>query len=620
MAAIETTLAYPGTVRLTTPYLRRWTLFYQTPQVDTCLLYWLPGRPTRFEPQALTLDAELPGLVQQLMAYLKQRLPKACLQEQVGAYAAISLVFNTQQQPFSHCLHRLKQALAQWQPDTHSHAKAQGRLIRIPVCYDPAFAWDLAAVAQHTGLSPEALVAAHTQAVYQVHAVGFSPGFAYMGTVPASLQVPRHPQPRQSVPAGSVAIAAQQTAIYPIETAAGWHIIGRTPLDLSLQDPANLTRFRVGDRVQFEPISQTSFHQWQGASDAHSNTDSAETTMTTAPALSKRPAFQLEHHRFPITIQDGGRTGYQHAGLAPSGAIDRWGAFQANACLGQPIDWPVLEIALGQCTLVSTGACHIALAGADMACRHNQRPVARYRAISIQPGDRLCFDMARTGRYGYVAIQGGWDSPVFYGSRSVNQREGLGQALQSQTDLFQLNPARQNNQNSLSPCQQPTESVTRSATRSAWLPSQLLQPTLSKHTPVVLRFVPGFQWSAMSANAQALFCQTLFEVDANSNRIATRLSPLTQADALTDAMGAFNLISEPLCDGAIQIPPSGTPIVMQADRPTMGGYPKPGALWRPDLYKLAQLPPNQRVRFVPMRFDLAQRQWAQWQGFWSKTP
>lgn len=128
-------------------------------------------------------------------------------------------------------------------------------VIEIPVCYDPRVAPDLAHVATYADLSIDAVVALHCSVEYRVLAVGFALGFAYMGPLPAPIQLPRKRTPRTQVPAGSVAIAEAQTTVYPIDTPGGWHLIGRTHQPLvRLSDTIDLT-LPLGSRVRFTPIS-----------------------------------------------------------------------------------------------------------------------------------------------------------------------------------------------------------------------------------------------------------------------------------------------------------------------------------------------------------------------------
>jgi len=126
--------------------------------------------------------------------------------------------------------------------------------VTIPVRYGGEAGPDLEDVARRTGLEPRQVIERHAGAVYQVRFLGFTPGFAYLGPLDPSLVCPRLESPRRSVPAGSVAIAADQTAVYPASTPGGWRLIGRT--GAVLFDPARdpMSLLAIGDRVRFEPL------------------------------------------------------------------------------------------------------------------------------------------------------------------------------------------------------------------------------------------------------------------------------------------------------------------------------------------------------------------------------
>jgi allophanate hydrolase subunit 1 len=174
-----------------------------------------------------------------------------------------------------------------------SPAPAPPRLVEIPACYDdPALAPDLADVARLAGLSPARVVELHAGALYTVRFIGFAPGFPYLDGLPPALHVPRLDRPRPRVPAGSVAVAADQCGIYPAPTPGGWRLIARTPLRLfdpslaqaqadagakaggdtgadaggragaALDGPCFL---RIGDRVRFVPIPADRFPRAAGA-------------------------------------------------------------------------------------------------------------------------------------------------------------------------------------------------------------------------------------------------------------------------------------------------------------------------------------------------------------------
>ena len=130
---------------------------------------------------------------------------------------------------------------------------------RIPVCYEAAFAPDLAGVAERCGLTPSRLVEIHSANAYHVYMIGFLPGLPYMGDLAPELVLPRLVEPRLRVPPGSVAIATTLTTIYPVESPGGWHLIGRTPVKLfDIERPAPAL-LNPGDKVTFTPISSSKF-------------------------------------------------------------------------------------------------------------------------------------------------------------------------------------------------------------------------------------------------------------------------------------------------------------------------------------------------------------------------
>ena len=138
-----------------------------------------------------------------------------------------------------------------------------GRVVEVPVCYDPVFALDMEEISVATKLSPQNIQKLHVNAKHFVLMVGFSPGQPYIGGLDAKLSVPRRPTPRTVMPAGSVAIANAQTAVYPYETPGGWSIIGRTPLKVfdPTREPASL--FAPGDRVRFVAIEKSEFESFK---------------------------------------------------------------------------------------------------------------------------------------------------------------------------------------------------------------------------------------------------------------------------------------------------------------------------------------------------------------------
>jgi len=129
--------------------------------------------------------------------------------------------------------------------------------VTLPTFYHPSVAPDLEWIADSKSLSIDAVIDLHSAPLYFAYATGFAPGFCYLGTLPAQLATPRLATPRKTVTAGTVAIADQQTAVYPCDSPGGWHLIGACPtvlFDIQRATPALLY---VGARVKFEPVSES---------------------------------------------------------------------------------------------------------------------------------------------------------------------------------------------------------------------------------------------------------------------------------------------------------------------------------------------------------------------------
>ncbi len=145
-----------------------------------------------------------------------------------------------------------------------NEVEIESREVKLPVYYGLEVGLDLKSMAEIKGLSVEEIVSLHVKKEYFVYAIGFAPGFAYMGEVDSKIATPRLANPRAKIPKGSVGIADAQTAIYPKESPGGWNIIGRTPIEMFSKDYEDFSYFKVGDRVKFEPISKESFIELGG--------------------------------------------------------------------------------------------------------------------------------------------------------------------------------------------------------------------------------------------------------------------------------------------------------------------------------------------------------------------
>lgn len=141
---------------------------------------------------------------------------------------------------------------------------SSSKLITLPVYYHPDVGVDLTRIAAHANLSVEQVVEIHQQLEYRVFAIGFAPGFAYLGDVDKRIAAPRLATPRAQVPKGAVAIADQQTAVYPNSSPGGWNIVGLCPLDLFNPHTEPHLPFSVGDKVKFEAVDKATFIELGG--------------------------------------------------------------------------------------------------------------------------------------------------------------------------------------------------------------------------------------------------------------------------------------------------------------------------------------------------------------------
>ncbi|MDQ0510119.1 5-oxoprolinase subunit PxpB [Ancylobacter amanitiformis] len=190
---------------------------------------------------------EINALVHRTAALLAAHPPEGMV-ETVPTFRSLLVHYD----PRRTCAAALQESLAALDIG-EARVEAPARVWRIPVLYGGEAGPDLGDVARATGLGEDEVIARHAGTVYRVYVQGFLPGFAYLGDLPAELDLPRLTSPRVRVPAGSVAIAQRMTGIYPVESPGGWRLIGHTPLRFF--DPARAppTLFTPGDGVRFVP-------------------------------------------------------------------------------------------------------------------------------------------------------------------------------------------------------------------------------------------------------------------------------------------------------------------------------------------------------------------------------
>ncbi|RXJ74533.1 allophanate hydrolase [Veronia nyctiphanis] len=175
----------------------------------------------------------------------------------VPSYNSILVYFDLQHTDRFQIISQIKHILSD--NENMPKVSASSSEIEIPVYYGDEVALDMNDIIQHSSLSRSEVIDAHMGKSYRVYAMGFSPGFSYLGSLCESIQIPRKSTPRLKVPAGSVGLADDQTAIYPSETPGGWQIIGRTPISVLDWESETLAKVSVGDSVRFVAIDKDTY-------------------------------------------------------------------------------------------------------------------------------------------------------------------------------------------------------------------------------------------------------------------------------------------------------------------------------------------------------------------------
>ena len=425
------------------------------------------------------------------------------------------------------------------------------REVRIDVAYDGP---DLDAVATMTGLTPDEVIARHAGAAYDVAFCGFAPGFAYLrGTDPA-LTVPRHDTPRTRVPAGSVALAAGYTGVYPRSTPGGWQLIGRTNAVMfdPLRDPPALLTPRT--RVRFRRVD--------ALPEPAAVDDVAQPT--------REPALQIVEPGAQTLVQDLGRPGLGAIAVGSAGAFDRAALRLANRLVGNAESSAGLECLGGGLHLRAVTHCTVAVTGAGAPVRANGRPADPGAPLGLEPGGDLEIGPPAHGLRTYVAIRGGIAVEPVLGSRSYDTLSGLGPRPLRSGDALAIG--------------RPAGDALVDYVPIASAPAQL-----------ELRVVRGPRWDWFGPEAHASLTRTAYTVSARSDRIGLRLdgTPL----ARTAEASGRELEPEGMVRGALQVPPDGLPVLLGPDHPVTGGYPVIAVVVDADLDACAQAAPGTPLRF-----------------------
>jgi antagonist of KipI len=285
------------------------------------------------------------------------------------------------------------------------------------------------------------------------------------------------------------------------------------------------------------------------------------------------------------TVQDLGRVGYGALGVSPSGAADPAALRLGNLLVGNEPGAAALEMTLvGGSFLFPEGAV-IALAGADFAATLDGQPLEMWTPHAVQPGRKLTLGPTRDYARCYLAVAGGVQVELFLGSASTHLLSGLGgfegRALRK-GDVLKLG--------------EPDKKIRK---------KRVSQPALLYLRPRKrLRVTDGPQSERFPEQARQVFFQSVFRVSEDSDRLGLRLEGPSLA-----TNGAGEMITEGVTLGAVQVTPSGQPIVLGVEQQTTGGYPKIANVIGADLHRLGQLRPRVEIRFERTSLAVARSLW-----------
>jgi len=459
---------------------------------------------------------------------------------------------------------------------------APGSLVEVPVFYGGEDGPDLDEVAAFANVPANTVVERHSAPEYRVFMLGFLPGFPYMGIVDESIAAPRKATPRTRIPSGSVGIAGRQTGVYPRQSPGGWQLIGRTPVVMfdPAREPAAL--LQAGDRVRFVPVAGIRDSELGIRSSQPSNCsrESRIANLESRTSSAESRSITVLTPGLFTTVQDAGRWGYQDRGVPVSGPMDRNAHRVANSLVGNALDAATLEATLLGPELRFEKAAIVAVTGADLDSSIDGKAAPLNMAHHARQGSVLRFGERRAGTRAYIAVDGGIDSPLVLGSRSTHAVSGLGG--------IEGRPLRPGDRVPLGP---PNHSG-RKPLRFALHADRSIRGAR-------LRAIQGPQDYYFDESTFSWLERTRFTVSSRSDRMGYRLAPdsfLTPNREPRTPIGS--MISDATFIGGIQIPPSGEPILLMADRQTTGGYPQIATVITADLPLAGQLAPGDSIEFV----------------------
>ncbi|HJZ66195.1 MAG TPA: biotin-dependent carboxyltransferase family protein [Candidatus Acidoferrum sp.] len=281
------------------------------------------------------------------------------------------------------------------------------------------------------------------------------------------------------------------------------------------------------------------------------------------------------------TVQDLGREGFGALGVSASGAADALSLRIGNRMLGNPEGAASLEMTLLGGAFRFSGDVQVAVSGSDFGAMVEGKPAAPYTVFRVNSGQTLQFGPTKTGARAYLCVRGGIDVPKALGSRSTHLLSGLGG--------FEGRALRKGD---VLPIGDDSGCRTSRVNTVGW--------NDSSSKPWKIRVTKGPQWESFSSSARINFLEQPFVVTEEANRMGIRLKGLQHELASTGEM-----ITEGVSLGAIQVTPSGQPIILFVEQQTTGGYPKIANVIAADLSLVGQLRPRDEIRFELVSMEAA---------------
>ena len=294
-------------------------------------------------------------------------------------------------------------------------------------------------------------------------------------------------------------------------------------------------------------------------------------------------SIEVLHPGLLTTVQDLGRTGYQRFGVSVSGAVDPRSAAVANILAGNPDGEAVLECTVLGPQLRFDAPAVIAVTGADLGPTLDGIPVENYRALRVQAGQTLRFTGPKCGCRAYLAVSGGLDVPEVMGSRSTYMKAKIGGWHGRKLEKGDVLPLR------------------APGTEPKALENRAIAPEFRGRSEYTLRVVMGPQDDAFTPGGVSAFLSGVYTVTPEFDRMGCRME-----GPEIEHNGSADILSDGIAFGAVQVPDSGQPIVMLADRQTTGGYTKIANVISADFRILGQLKSGDRVRFEKVSLASAQ--------------